>query len=160
MPLASPGRIPALPFCHARLQGSRPLSHAYPQALVTIGDHIRKRRLDLKLRQRDVADRLGTNPGTITNWELGHTEPEIRFLPDIIRFLGYAPITEPTTIADQIRLARQLRGLSQQKMAKILGLDPGTVARYERGIRRPRGKYLHRVEDLLGQLLALTKSEN
>jgi transcriptional regulator with XRE-family HTH domain len=39
----------------------------YPDALVTLGDHIRKRRLDLGLRQRDVAAQFGVNVNTVTN---------------------------------------------------------------------------------------------
>jgi len=80
-----------------------------------MGDHLRTRRLDLGLRRRDVAARLGANPTTVNNWELKHTEPEIRFLPGIIHFLGYSPIAESQTIADDIQTGRMTRGLSQQK---------------------------------------------
>src|SRR5712691_8111311 len=47
--------IPALPFCHVRLQAQKPLAAAYPRELWTLGDRVRKRRLDLGLRQKDVA---------------------------------------------------------------------------------------------------------
>ena len=63
--------IPALPFCHARLKGPPPLPPAYPQVLLTIGDHLRKRRLDLGLLQRKLA--AGVNESTVTNWELNRT---------------------------------------------------------------------------------------
>jgi len=61
-----------------------PLPRSYPQVLTTIGDHLRKRRLDLGLLQREVAERLGVDKTTITNWELNRTTPALRFLPPII----------------------------------------------------------------------------
>lgn len=47
--------------------------------------------MDLGLRQRDVAAKIGVHALTVTNWEKGHTAPEIRFLPAILDFLGYNP---------------------------------------------------------------------
>jgi len=77
-----------LPFCHVTLRGQKPLPKGYPRALCTIGDHLRKRRLDLGLLQREVAERLGVNEATVTNWELNRTSPALWFLPAIVRFLG------------------------------------------------------------------------
>jgi ribosome-binding protein aMBF1 (putative translation factor) len=37
------------------LKGKKPKDTAYPKAVKTIGDAIRKRRLELGLRQKDVA---------------------------------------------------------------------------------------------------------
>jgi transcriptional regulator with XRE-family HTH domain len=52
---------------------------------------MRKRRLDLGLLQKKVAERIGCDTVTITNWELNHSSPELRFMPRIIAFLGYDP---------------------------------------------------------------------
>src|ERR1700693_3827521 len=41
----------ALPFCHLRLRTSKP-DPRYPTQLERLGDHVRKRRLDLWLRKR------------------------------------------------------------------------------------------------------------
>jgi len=60
-----------LPFCHARLSARRPKKSAYPQELKTIGDYIRKRRLDLRLFQRQVAQLLGVDVDSICHWETG-----------------------------------------------------------------------------------------
>ena len=76
---------PRVAFCHAHRKGPRPLPRAYPRVLATIGDHLRKRRLDLGLLQGEVADRLGVTESSVTNWELSRTEPELRFLPGIVR---------------------------------------------------------------------------
>ena len=54
-----------------------------------MGDHLRKRRLDLGLLQREVAEQIGVDAMTICNWEKQRTVPEIRCMPRIIEFLGY-----------------------------------------------------------------------
>jgi hypothetical protein len=41
----------ALHFCEVTLTAKKPLSEAYPKTLKTLGDHLRKRRLDLNLFQ-------------------------------------------------------------------------------------------------------------
>src|SRR3989338_7434116 len=70
--------------------------------LTTIGDHIKKRRLDLGLFQKQVAAQIGADEMTICNWELKLTEPEVCFIPKIIEFLDYNPLPEARTLAEQI----------------------------------------------------------
>ncbi|HUF35564.1 MAG TPA: helix-turn-helix transcriptional regulator [Gemmatimonadales bacterium] len=139
-----------MPFCHAHLKGPRPLLPAYPQVLVTIGDHLRKRRLDLGLLQREVADRLGVDETTVTNWELNRTAPVLRFLPRIIAMLGFDPRAAGSTLAEQLVTCRTARSLSREAAAHILGVDPGTLWRWESGRRRPDGAFLARIRGLLG----------
>jgi DNA-binding transcriptional regulator YiaG len=55
----------------------------------TIGQHIKARRLTLKLYQRDVAQLLGICPETILHWEKGQTCPPVRAYPAMRAFLGY-----------------------------------------------------------------------
>ena len=51
------------------LHVSRPvkLPHGYPVELRSIGDHIRKRRLDLGLLQIEVAVQIGVTESTVWN---------------------------------------------------------------------------------------------
>jgi predicted transcriptional regulator len=58
-----------LPFCEIRLIGPKPVSQAYPNQLKKIGDHIRKRRLDLGLTQKQVAEMIGVTESSIYHWE-------------------------------------------------------------------------------------------
>jgi transcriptional regulator with XRE-family HTH domain len=69
------------------LKASKPRSCGYPKELKTLGDHIRKRRLDLGLLQREVAERVGVDETTILNWEKGRTEPAKRMRSRILIFL-------------------------------------------------------------------------
>jgi transcriptional regulator with XRE-family HTH domain len=140
-----------LPFCHAHLTGPRPLPRSYPQVLATIGDHLRKRRLDLGLRQRDVADQLGVDETTVANWELNRTEPALRFLPGIVGFLGYAPWAAGGSIGKRLLASRRERGLSQPAFARLLGIDPGTLSRWERNLRVPTGGYARLAEAFLAR---------
>ncbi len=110
--------IPALPFRHVHLRGQKPLSSSYPTELQTVGDHLRKHRLDLGLLQRQAAGQLGVDTSTVTNWELGHTEPGFGWMPVIIGFLGYDPRPAPRTIGEALRRHRTNRGMTQKALVR------------------------------------------
>jgi DNA-binding XRE family transcriptional regulator len=55
------------------------------------GEHLRRARLDRGLVQRQVAAAIGCHHASLLNWERGRREPELRYLPGILRFLGYEP---------------------------------------------------------------------
>ncbi len=77
----------ALPFCHIEKTTKKPVSKAYPKELVTIGDHVRKRRLDLKLTQKKIAAALGVDECTVWNWENNRTSPLPSLMPKLAEFL-------------------------------------------------------------------------
>jgi transcriptional regulator with XRE-family HTH domain len=129
------------------LRAEKPKPIAYPREAKTLGDHLRRRRLDLGLLQKDVARQLGADVKTVTNWERQRTEPEIRFLPAIFRFLGLDPRPLPVTFPERLRVARTALGLSQEAFARRLRIDPGTVARWEAGTGRPGSKLLRLLSD-------------
>lgn len=60
----------------------------------TLGEHIKKRRLELKLTQKEAAKLLKVNAWMVLNWEKGETQPLPQSVPKIILFLGYNPIYE------------------------------------------------------------------
>ena len=142
-----------MPFCHLRLKAAKPPLQAYPRQLVTIGDHLRKRRLDLDLFQSQLAQQLGVDEATVHNGEVKATAPGLRHLPEIIRFLGYDPLPPARTIAEQIIRHRKTFGLSREELARRLGVDPGTLWKWESERRKPKGKYLGIVMNWLRQVL-------
>lgn len=79
---------PIFPF---QLKTSKPLPIGYPENIVTIGDHIRVKRLKLGLRIIDVAKRVGVTADTVLNWEHNSHEAPVRYMPKIISFLVYVP---------------------------------------------------------------------
>jgi DNA-binding transcriptional regulator YiaG len=69
-----------------------PSNKPYPKDLLTYGDHIKKKRLDLNLLQSEVAKSINVSTDTIINWELNRTKPASSQIPKINLFLGYIPI--------------------------------------------------------------------
>jgi transcriptional regulator with XRE-family HTH domain len=105
--------------------------------LNSLGDHIRARRLSLGHLKRDVAARMHVNPSTIANWEKGRTEPPVAFWPRIMTFLGYCPYQQARSFGERLWLHRTHQGLSVRQLAKLLGVDSGSLSRWETGERRP-----------------------
>ncbi len=117
-----------MPSSQITLRAQKPLPSAYPKALKALGDHLRKRRLDLKLLQKDIAIKLGVCEQSICNWEKNLAKPAIEFIPKIIKFLDYTPFNISTlSIGERIVVYRKLHGLSQKMLACQLGIDPCTL---------------------------------
>lgn len=53
--------------------------------------------------------------------------------------------------ANKIKEYRKKHGLTQEKLAQILGVAHNTVARWEAGDREPRGLYAKRLQEVLNQ---------
>jgi DNA-binding XRE family transcriptional regulator len=93
--------------------------------------------MDLGLPQRRVAEALGANPWTYLLWEHDRTQPTPRFVPPIVRFLGYDPFPNGQTLGDRLRAARKRLGLTHRELGARLGLSASTVYEAERGRSRP-----------------------
>jgi DNA-binding XRE family transcriptional regulator len=82
------------------------------------------------------------NKTSIFNCEANTSKPEIRYVPAIIAFLGYNPWPEGRNLSERLVRQRTSLGLSQAETARGLAVDPGTLARWERGEREPTGKFI------------------
>ena len=123
---------------HVHLRGQERPSAEYPAEIQTLGDHIRKHQLDLGLLQKQVAVQLPTTPRA-HNWESGHISPGFWCFSAIRLFLGYLPIPDTGTLADELEVHRFVRGWSQKEAARDLGVDPehaGEVGAWGVGARR------------------------
>jgi transcriptional regulator with XRE-family HTH domain len=136
------------------LKTQKPKSLKYSKQLNTLGDHIRKRRLDLGLFQRQVAEQIGVTEWTIFNWESNATRPPNRHVPRIIAFLGYNPIVTGSSLAERLKSGRKSLGLSQKRAAAIVGLNESTLAKLE------RGKSLKPLAKTLGKLAPFIRPES
>ena len=120
-----------------------------PERLETIGDHLLRRRLGLKLLQRQVAEQLSVDTASIRNWETNRTKPGVQYMPAIMRFLGYNPLPPSDGWADRLVQGRTAIGLTQKQAAARIGVDPCTLARWERSEREPTGAYAARAQRFL-----------
>jgi DNA-binding XRE family transcriptional regulator len=81
----------ALPFLKITLNAPKPKPANYPANPKTLGEHIRKKRMDLGLLQRELAEIIGVNAYTIHNWECSHSRPQTLLIPKVIKFLNHNP---------------------------------------------------------------------
>jgi transcriptional regulator with XRE-family HTH domain len=117
-----------------------------PEKLETLGDHLRRRRLTLKLIQRQVAEQIGVDATSIHNWETNVSKPSLQYMPAILEFLGYNPVPPGSGWAERLVQCRTALGLSQKESARQLGVDASTLARWERGERKPTGGFAVRAQ--------------
>jgi transcriptional regulator with XRE-family HTH domain len=120
-----------------------------PRAL---GEHVRKRRLELNLTQRQVADRLGVTCLTVLNWEKGKTEPPVESIAAIIEFLGYDPFPNAKSLPDRLIATRRAQGWTIKEAARQLGVDEGTWGEWERKGSIPWTRYQCMVEEFLTKI--------
>jgi transcriptional regulator with XRE-family HTH domain len=134
----------SLPSCRLTLKAKKPVSREkYPDFLRTWGDHIKTRRLDLKLTKRQLSLKFHVDDTTIYLWEKNRVRPSLAQIPKIIEFLGRDPFEKETeNLGERIREYRRIHGLTQKKLAEQLGVDQTTLAGWERGEHKPTKKLL------------------
>lgn len=115
----------------------------------TLGEHIKRRRLELGLIQKQAAELLGVGVSTVLCWEKSKNEPVIEHLPAIFRLLGYDPFPKPSTLSKRMLAARRRLGWSIAQAATQLGVDEGTWGEWERTGSIPWQRYLALVEEFL-----------
>jgi len=123
-----------LPRCHRVLTSEKPRERGYPKEPKTLGEQLKRWRLDLGLRQCDVAADLGVTAQTVRHWESGKHPPPVRLIPRIQDFLGFCPFDPGWTFGQRLRAAREAQGLSRRRAAALVGVDEATVARAERDV--------------------------
>ena len=99
----------------------------------SLGLHLKKRRRELGLLQREAADRMGIWAETYANWEKDKTEPVAAQFQPVVEFLGYDPTPAPKTLAEHVEAKRRALGITFEQAAKYLGWDPGSLTRYLNG---------------------------
>lgn len=60
-----------------------------------IADRLKARRLELRMTQKALADRLRVSELTVINWEKARTEPSAKSTAAVMRFLGDGAATDP-----------------------------------------------------------------
>lgn len=140
-----------------------------PNAPTTIGGHLRKRRLELRRLQSEVARQLGVSTVTLSRWETDKVYPTWSQQATIAGFLGFNPFTNPelgrptgnethgvaslspTTPQTFGQLLRKQRLALQQNRAQLaheLGVSAKTLWNWEADRRKPSKKLRERIAGL------------
>jgi transcriptional regulator with XRE-family HTH domain len=126
-----------MPFCRQTpltLKALRAKDYSHnPQ---TLGEHLKKRRRELGLLQRETAERLGVSTDTVVNWEKDKTKPVAAQFRPVVAFLGYDPTREPQTLVERVAAKQRRLGVSLAQVARYFGWDPGSLKRYLDGTWR------------------------
>jgi transcriptional regulator with XRE-family HTH domain len=141
-----------LPFCHLRLRAEKPKDFRYPTELKTLGDHLRKRRLDLGLLQREVARVMGVSAACVWQWETHYSSVQTHLIPRVIDFLGYAPWEAPAHFGGWFQMVRLSLGLSRKRLGRRYHIDEATLWRLESGRSWPTRQTAARLRDLLSSI--------
>ena len=120
-------------------------------APISLGEHLKKKRLELGLTQKVAGTHLGVTSCTVTNWERGLRKPVIQHLPAICQFLGYDPEPPmPSTLAEWLAAKRRQFGWTQRVAAQNLGVDPSTWSAWEHGGTIMSKAHRHVVAQFIG----------
>ncbi len=144
-----------MPFYKITLQGEKRPSPNYPKELKSLGDHMRKRRLDLGLTQDEVAVQLGAHRNTLSEWETTGRPPDDKHLGRIYAFLGYRPDPIPAAFPAKVKYWRQSLGMSQIQLSRAIGLNHSVVREWETGVA-PKKRSLERLKVFLEERLGVT----
>ena len=138
----------------------------------TIGEHLRKKRLDLGLRQSQVAQKLGVSNRTLSLWECDRVYPTWNYHQRIIDWLGYDPFPSlghkdpygnetngvaslsPSHLCQKLKTRRLELKLTRDECAKMLHVCPKTHRSWENGWRQPCRKHRDAINRFLSSRIA------
>ena len=126
-----------------------------PMHLNTLGDHIRRRRIEKGQLQKDVAQIIGVSKDAVTYWENNRSQPQIHYYPAIISYLGYYPFDHETEgFAGKIKKLRYSKGYSYKQMGIVFGINGSSVRAWERGLNVPVGNRINSILQITNQALS------
>jgi transcriptional regulator with XRE-family HTH domain len=114
-----------------------------------LGQHLKKRRRELGLLQREAAERVGVSKATYANWKNDKARPVTAQFKPVVMFLGHDPTPEPTTLVGRLEAKRRTLGATFDQVAAHLGWDRATLTRYLNGTWRIPANRMAALELLL-----------
>jgi DNA-binding XRE family transcriptional regulator len=137
---------------------------------ITIGGHLRKRRLELKVFQAEAARQLEVSTVTLSKWECDKLYPIWPYWPRIVKYLGHDPFDNPALGKPKSNESRDVASLlgqpkeslghrliarrmelmkSRAELAKQLGVSEKTLRGWEVNRRKPSKDLWDRAVKLL-----------
>lgn len=120
----------------------------YPDTPTTLGEHLRKRRLDLRQTQEQAAKWFSISVTTYNYWEANRVTPDISKSPKITDFLAYDPHPAPKSFSESVQALRRHLGQDRRQFAKQLGVDVKSVLNWETARTVPFQKVRERLAAL------------
>lgn len=122
------------PFFTASLSARRATPIGIPEELRTLGDHIRKARIERGEYQSDLAKMFRVTPDTVTNWELNRNKVGREYYPIVEKYLGYlSKEFELTELAHKLAFYRWEHNMSIKELGRTIGVDTSCIRSAERG---------------------------
>lgn len=142
----------ALPFWNMSVSNQSNRNFIKIDKNTPIGLHIKKRGIELKLRQEDTARIIEVCSDALRYWETNRSIPQIQHAPKVIQFLGYNPYRfETETLGGRIKYYQLLNGLSHKKFGKILKVDASTVRGWENNEFLPKRSTMEKLNEILNE---------
>ena len=122
--------------CHFQLSSPRPkyrskYTISCPHNPVTLGDALRKQRLDSSLTQKQAAEKIGTSISNINNWETNRRHVSLQFRTKVYDFIGFCPCDVSLSLGRRLRERREYYGLLIRKIRPTI-----TAARSSAGVAK------------------------
>jgi transcriptional regulator with XRE-family HTH domain len=115
----------------------------------TLGDHLRAKRIESGLTQKQLCTQLGCDHLSLGHWELNQHQPSLKFIPRIVEFLGFDPFPEILDPIQRLRNLRLLKGWRVDVVARLVGVDPSSISSWERGEHQPTRGNVLKIENFL-----------
>lgn len=133
----------------------------FPLILSTLGDYLRKERLNRGLSLISVSRLLKICPDTINAWEENRKSPRLRASHRIIDFLGYFPpiATSRFSIRKRLYFARLILGETQREAAKKIGIGASKFINIELGKRRVTFQIKEKIQTYITKAFSIQKNK-
>jgi DNA-binding transcriptional regulator YiaG len=137
-----------LPFNDLRNTLRIPIK-GYIETPITLGDKIRKRRIELQLTIQQLARLLEVTEEAVVYWEYNRGQPKVYNYPKLIEVLGFLPFeVDTSTLGGKIIAYRYSKGLSRNKFSKMLGVDESTLRNCEENKYIPEAHIMQILQNL------------
>ncbi len=103
---------------------------------ITLGDYLRRRRIELGLHQKDIAVRLNVATSTVWSWE-NRGLVDLRFILRVIGFLGYNQVLQPENLLERLAWYKLVNGLTLEQLGAEMRRDPEQLADWLSGRHCP-----------------------
>lgn len=101
---------------------------------------------------------IGVSTASVNAWETGRDGIQLRYVPAVVKFLGYVP--QPSAdrpLGERLRALRLARGLRQKALGRMLGIGASVISKLETGGSTADERVLRAVEGFLRENEVLTR---